>query len=71
MFRRRGPAAQALNSPPRLLTRHLSCMVERWADEEAALATCDRRRVARTIGKAALARRRTAPEHVSPNLCPT
>jgi Zn-dependent protease with chaperone function len=33
--------------------------IERWADENAATATGDRRRVAHTVGKAALATRRT------------
>lgn len=33
--------------------------IERWADENAARATGDRRRVARTVGKAALAAHRT------------
>lgn len=34
--------------------------IERWADENAAITTGDRRRVARTVGKAALATRHTS-----------
>ncbi|MGW2746022.1 M56 family metallopeptidase [Streptomyces sp. NPDC001450] len=58
--------AATANPLLRPLARHISYTVERWADEEAALATGDRRRVARTIGKAALARRRTAPRTRAP-----
>lgn len=52
--------AATANPLLRPLARHISYTVERWADEAAAAATGDRRRVARTIGKAALARQRTA-----------
>jgi Zn-dependent protease with chaperone function len=53
--------AATANPLLRPLARHVSYTVERWADEEAARATGDRRRVAVTIGKAALARQRAAP----------
>ncbi|MFF7752781.1 M56 family metallopeptidase [Streptomyces sp. NPDC007971] len=50
--------AAAANPLLRPLARHVSYTVERWADERAAHATGDRRRVACAIGKAALAGRR-------------
>ncbi|MEU8693879.1 M56 family metallopeptidase [Streptomyces sp. NPDC048665] len=59
--------AATANPLLRPLARHVSYTVERWADEEAALATGDRRRVARTIGKAALARQRTAVRTSAPH----
>jgi hypothetical protein len=51
-----GAAANPLLSP---FARAVTYTVERWADERAASATGDRHRVARTVGKAALAAHRT------------
>ncbi|MFE2409551.1 M56 family metallopeptidase [Kitasatospora sp. NPDC059408] len=51
-----GAAANPLLRP---LADTVAFTVERWADESAATAVGDRERVARTIGKAALAARRT------------
>jgi Zn-dependent protease with chaperone function len=50
-----GAAANPLLRP---LAAAVAYTVERWADEQAAMVTDDRRRVARTVGKAALASRR-------------
>ncbi|MFF4361614.1 M56 family metallopeptidase [Streptomyces sp. NPDC001604] len=60
--------AATANPLLRPLARHVSYTVERWADEEAALATGDRRRVARTIGKAALARQHTTIRTRAPGI---
>ncbi|MFB7110837.1 M56 family metallopeptidase [Streptomyces sp. NPDC056291] len=51
-----GAAANPLLRP---LATAVTYTIERWADENAATATGDRARVARTVGKAALAARRT------------
>ncbi|AJF68950.1 M56 family metallopeptidase [Streptomyces vietnamensis] len=51
-----GAAANPLLRP---LARAVTYTIERWADENAATATGDRRKVAQTVGKAALAARRT------------
>ncbi|MDJ0382510.1 M48 family metalloprotease [Streptomyces sp. G-G2] len=51
--------ASAANPLLRPLAATITYTVERWADESAATATGDRRRVARTVGKAALAARHT------------
>ncbi|MFE0464512.1 M56 family metallopeptidase [Kitasatospora sp. NPDC058965] len=51
--------AAAANPLLRPLAATVGYTVERWADERAAAAVGDRARVARTIGKAALAARRT------------
>lgn len=53
-----GAAANPLLRP---LATAVSYTVERWADERAAVATGDRRHVARTVGKAALAAHRARP----------
>ncbi|MFG3065153.1 M56 family metallopeptidase [Streptomyces sp. NPDC048231] len=50
-----GAAANPLMRP---LADAVTYTIERWADENAAAATGDRKRVARTVGKAALAARR-------------
>lgn len=49
----------AANPLLRPLARAVAYTVERWADEQAATATGDRGRVARTVGKAALATHRS------------
>ncbi|MGW7527635.1 M56 family metallopeptidase [Streptomyces sp. NPDC054783] len=49
----------AANPFLRPLATAVTYTVERWADENAAASTGDRRRVARTVGKAALAAHRT------------
>ncbi|MEV6865084.1 M56 family metallopeptidase [Streptosporangium subroseum] len=51
--------AAAANPLLRPLATTVAYTVERWADEHAAAACGDRRRVARTVGKAALAATRT------------
>ncbi|MGA5824348.1 M56 family metallopeptidase [Kitasatospora sp. NPDC094028] len=51
--------AAAANPFLRPLATTVTYTVERWADENAAAAVGDRKQVARTIGKAALAARRT------------
>ncbi|MER6122378.1 M56 family metallopeptidase [Streptomyces sp. NPDC001795] len=51
-----GAAADPLLRP---LADAVTYTIERWADENAATATGDRKRVARTVGKAALAAHRT------------
>ncbi|MEV7386439.1 M56 family metallopeptidase [Streptomyces sp. NPDC091215] len=51
-----GAAANPLLRP---LARGVTYTIERWADENAAASTGDRRRVARTVGKVALAAHRT------------
>ncbi|MGW1028223.1 M56 family metallopeptidase [Streptomyces sp. NPDC002577] len=51
-----GAAANPLLRP---FATAVTYTIERWADENAATATGDRTRVARTVGKAALASRRT------------
>ncbi|MFJ9559441.1 M56 family metallopeptidase [Streptomyces fuscichromogenes] len=51
-----GAAANPLLRP---LAAAVTYTIERWADENAAASTGDRRRVARTVGKAALAAHRT------------
>ncbi|GHB66937.1 peptidase M48 [Streptomyces cirratus] len=51
--------AAAANPLLRPLASTTSYTVERWADESAATAVGDRRQVARTVGKAALAAKRT------------
>ncbi|MQS15506.1 M48 family metalloprotease [Streptomyces kaniharaensis] len=51
--------AAAANPLLRPLAATVTFTVERWADESAATAVGDRERVARTIGKAAIAARRT------------
>ncbi|OIK05436.1 M48 family metalloprotease [Streptomyces monashensis] len=51
-----GAAANPLLRP---LATAVTYTIERWADESAAARAGDRRRVARTVGKAALAARRT------------
>ncbi|WP_248966249.1 M56 family metallopeptidase [Sphaerisporangium perillae] len=51
--------AAAANPLLRPLATAVAYTVERWADEHAAAACGDRRRVARTVGKAALAASRT------------
>ncbi|WP_354644211.1 M48 family metalloprotease [Kitasatospora camelliae] len=51
--------AAAANPLLRPLATTVGYTVERWADEDAAACTGDRAQVARTIGKAALAARRT------------
>ncbi|MGW2372611.1 MULTISPECIES: M56 family metallopeptidase [Kitasatospora] len=51
--------AAAANPLLRPLATTVTFTVERWADESAAAAVGDRERVARTVGKAALAARRT------------
>ncbi|MEW2160526.1 hypothetical protein AB0950_35475 [Streptomyces sp. NPDC007189] len=51
-----GAAANPLLWP---LSTAVTYTIERWADENAAKATGDRMRVARTVGKAALATRHT------------
>jgi Zn-dependent protease with chaperone function len=51
--------AAAANPLLRPLAETVAYTVERWADERAAAACGDRRRVARAVGKAALATRRT------------
>ncbi|GII55853.1 peptidase M48 [Planotetraspora thailandica] len=52
--------AAAANPLLRPLAQAVAYTIERWADERAASATGDRGRVARTVGKAALAARRNA-----------
>ncbi|MDQ0993564.1 M56 family metallopeptidase [Streptomyces sp. V3I7] len=54
-FAQLGAAANPLLRP---LATAVTYTIERWADESAAAATGDRTRVARTVGKAALASRR-------------
>ncbi|MDJ0347324.1 M56 family metallopeptidase [Streptomyces sp. H10-C2] len=58
--------AAATNPLLRPVARAVGYTVERWADEEAAAATGDRRRVARTVGKAALAAKHTTPRRRLP-----
>lgn len=53
--------AAAANPLLRPLASAVAYTVERWADEHAATAVGDRHRVARTVGKAALAAKRTRP----------
>jgi Zn-dependent protease with chaperone function len=58
-----GAAANPLLRP---LASAVTYTIERWADERAATATGDRRRVARTVGKAALAAHRTPARSALP-----
>ncbi|GAA4585600.1 M56 family metallopeptidase [Planotetraspora phitsanulokensis] len=60
-----GAAANPLLRP---LARAVGYTVERWADERAAVVTGDRARVARTLGKAALAGHHTPDRTRAPGL---
>jgi Zn-dependent protease with chaperone function len=57
--------AAAANPLLRPLATAVTYTVERWADEHAATVTGDRRRVARTVGKAALAANKKRPRLAS------
>ncbi|MCX4749226.1 M56 family metallopeptidase [Kitasatospora sp. NBC_01287] len=59
LFTNAAQLAAAANPLLRPLASAVAYTVERWADEHAARVTGDRRRVAVTVGKAALAARRT------------
>ncbi|WP_328885464.1 M56 family metallopeptidase [Streptomyces sp. NBC_00316] len=59
LFAAAAQLAAAANPLVRPLAAQVSYTVERWADEDAADATGDRRRVAVTVGKAALATKRS------------
>ncbi|MFG1708626.1 M56 family metallopeptidase [Nonomuraea sp. M3C6] len=59
LFTAAAQLAAAANPLLRPLASAVAYTVERWADEDAAAACGDRRRVARTVGKAALASSRT------------
>ncbi len=55
--------AAATNPLLRPVARAVGFTIERWADEQAAAITGDRRLTARAVGKAAIAAARTAPGH--------
>jgi hypothetical protein len=59
LFAATAQLAAAANPLLRPLADTVGYTVERWADESAAASVGDRRRVARTVGKAALAAKRT------------